>query len=92
MAQEQPDKNTLYNKIGDILNKDWNPMGESKSAGVEYETYIPEMLELKKSGASAETIAHKLHKIEIDQMGFPGSLMHCRHAADKIIDLPDFFA
>ena len=85
-------KNSVYLKIANILHNDWNPMGSHDLPANEYENYVPEILELKKSGASAEKIADTLHNIETKNMGFTGSLKHCRLAAEKIMDLPDFFA
>ncbi len=92
MSGEKPNKNTLYEKIKDILKRDWNPLSVPESLETEYEAYIPEVLELKKSGATAEAIASALHRIEREKMGCPGSMKNCQRAADKIMDLPDFFA
>lgn len=92
MAEQELNKNPIYHKIGEILRNDWNPMGMSDLPRNEFEAYVPRMLELKESGASMETIAHTLNKIETDKMGFSGSIERCRRVAAKIMDLPDFFA
>ena len=92
MAKKGLNENSVYHKIANILHNDWNPMGNHNLPANEYENYVPEILELKTSGASAEKIADTLHDIETKNMGFPGSMKHCKQAAEKIMDLPDFFA
>jgi hypothetical protein len=92
MVKKELDENSVYHKISNILHNYWNPAGNDDLPATEYEKYVPEILELKNSGASSETIADTLHSIETRNMGFPGSMKHCRHAAEKIMDLPDFFA
>jgi hypothetical protein len=92
MAKKGMDENSVYQKIANILHNDWNPIGSHNLPANEYENYVPEILELKKSGASAEKIADTLHNIETKNMGFPGTMKHCMQAAEKIMDLPDFFA
>jgi hypothetical protein len=83
---------SLFNKIEHILYSDWNPMGGPGIPKNEYESYVPVIMKLKKEGASAETIAQTLHQIESEKMGKKGSLEHCRKVANKIMDLPEFFA
>jgi hypothetical protein len=92
MAEKEMNKTVIYSKISDILHNDWNPTGIADLPRDEYEAYVPQMLELKKSGASEETIASTLNKIETGKMGLTGSMEHCRRTAAKIMDLPDFFA
>jgi hypothetical protein len=86
-----PDQ-SLFNKISHILFTDWNPIGYADIPKNEYESYVPQIIELKKTGASSETIAQTLHQIECNKMGMKGSLEHCRKVAAKIKDLPEFFA
>jgi hypothetical protein len=58
MAKKGLNENSVYYKIANILHNDWNPIGSHDLSANEYENYVPEILELKKSGASAETIAN----------------------------------
>jgi hypothetical protein len=53
----------------------------------EYQIYTPAILNLKISGTDSETIANKLHEIEINKIGVDGNLDACRKVADKIYKL-----
>jgi hypothetical protein len=77
----------LYKKIDDILWFDWDPIGINKVAPRdEYQGYIPEILNLKKSGADRVEIAKRLLKLETEIMGIGGTLENCLLIADKIIN------
>jgi len=75
----------VYKKIDDILWFDWDPIGINDMAPRdEYQSYVPDMLNLKKSGADIETIAQRLHKLETEHMGVNGNIDKCREVANKI--------
>lgn len=78
----------LYQTIDEILWTDWDPIGVNDVASRdEYQSYIPSILNLKIKGADSETIANKLHEIEIDTIGVLGNIDKCRKVADKISKL-----
>jgi hypothetical protein len=78
----------LYETIDLILLNDWNPIGINEIAPRdEYQSYTPKIFKLKTNGADKETIAWALHEIETINIGLVGNIEHCRHIADKIINL-----
>jgi hypothetical protein len=78
----------LYQTIDEILWADWDPIGVNEVAPRdEYQRYTPTILNLKIKGADSETIANKLHEIEINTIGVLGNLDKCREVADKISNL-----
>ena len=77
-----------YKKIDDILWFDWDPIGVNDLAPRdEYQSYVPDIFNLKKSGASREEIAKKLFYFETVTMGMGGTLENCLTIADKIISV-----
>jgi len=77
----------LYKKIDDILWFDWDPIGINDMAPRdEYQGYVPEIFNLKKSGADRQEIAKRLLKLETENMGMSGTLENCLRTADKIIN------
>ena len=52
----------------------------------EYQRYVPDMFNLKKSAADIETIAQRLHKLETEYLGLNGNIDKCREVANKILN------
>ena len=52
----------------------------------EYQGYVPEIFNLKKSGADRQEIAIRLLKLETENMGMSGTLENCLRTAEKIIN------
>jgi hypothetical protein len=76
----------IYKKIDDILWFDWDPIGVNNYAPRdEYQSYVPKIFKLKKSGAAKQEIAECLFKFETERMGMDGTLEKCLSIADKII-------
>lgn len=76
----------LYKKIDDILWFDWDPIDVKDLAPRdEYQSYVPEIFALKKSGADRKEIATRLLKLETENMGMAGTLENCLNIADKIV-------
>ncbi len=76
----------IYQKIDDILWYDWDPIGvNSYNQRDEYQSYVSPIFQLKKSGASIQTIASLLLNFETESMGLSGNLKHCLIIANKII-------
>lgn len=85
MTDEQ--KN-VYQNIDEILWKDWDPIGINDIAPRdEYESYTPEIFDLKINGAHKEAIAQKLSYIATSRIGLIADINHCREIAEKIINL-----
>jgi len=78
----------IYKKIDDILWFDWDPIGIIDMAPRdEYQGYVPEIYNLKKSGAQRDEIAARLFKLQVDRMGVTGDLERLKKIADKIIQV-----
>ena len=76
----------LYKKIDDILWYDWDPIGVKDLAPRdEYQSYVPDIFNLKKAGADRNQIANALFKFETENMGMGGTLENCLIIADKIL-------
>ncbi len=76
----------IYKKIDDILWYDWDPIGVNDMAPRdEYQSYVPRIFRLKKSGAGKQEIANLLLKLETQTMGMGGTMENCLLIADKII-------
>ena len=78
----------VYKKIDDILWFDWDPIGINDIAPRdEYQSYVPEIFNLKKSGADREVIAKRLLELETVTIGMGGTIENCLTIADKIISV-----
>lgn len=76
----------IYKKIDDILWYDWDPIGVKDFAPRdEYQSYVPAIFNLKKSGAGQNEIANTLFRFETENMGMVGILENCMKVADKIL-------
>ncbi|MDB4904163.1 MAG: hypothetical protein JWQ63_3444 [Mucilaginibacter sp.] len=76
----------VYKKIDEILWFDWDPIGVNKDGPRdEYQSYVPRIFELKKSGAEKQKIAEYLFTVETERMGMGGTFENCLNIADKII-------
>lgn len=76
----------MYRKIDDILWFDWDPIGvKGVAPRDEYQSYVPEIFCLIKSGANRNEIAERLLKFEIENMAMAGTLEKCLTIADKIL-------
>jgi hypothetical protein len=58
----------IQNRIRDVLNQQWDPIGVADIVGDEYDGYIGEIHGLLKSGASLVAIAEHLRSIEAVRM------------------------
>ncbi|PKV62388.1 hypothetical protein [Pontibacter ramchanderi] len=76
----------LYKRIDEILWYDWDPIAINNVAPRdEYQAYVPEVYNLRKSGATRGEIAQHLHELENKKMGMDGDLERCLEIADKIL-------
>jgi len=87
MPLDPRSESLLHKKIDDILWSDWHPIGvnDVDDARTEYQSYVPEILDLVISGANHMEIANRLFQLEIENMGLIGSMEHCIAVADKIL-------
>jgi hypothetical protein len=83
------DQIELYNQIDEILWKFWDPIGVNDIEDIrdEYQSYTPQILNLKICGSDALTIAEKLNDIEKKRMGLAGNINNCLDVAKMIIKL-----
>ena len=61
----------LYKRIEEVLHYLWDPIGIAGHPGArdEYQSYLPRVFALAKSGAPISELAKYLAKIEEEQMG-----------------------
>lgn len=75
--------------VNDVLYEHWDPIGIRAAAPRdEYESYVPELIELVRAGESAETIATRLGYISDQAIGLSvGPEAHRLDVARRIIAL-----
>ncbi len=80
----------LYRTIGEILWRDWDPIGICGTAQArnEYEGYLPQVFRLALAGDRAR-IAEYLFSVATDQMGLATQLNQHLSVADKILVAKD---
>jgi hypothetical protein len=83
-----PDQLALYKRIDEILWEDWDPIGITGSEGArnEYQNYLPGVFALALGRCDVDEIADRLHYLERELMGLPGSRDHCVWVAKRIRD------
>lgn len=84
-----PDQLEIYNRLDEILWKDWDPIGVygMKEARDEYYRYLPEVFHMVLQRAPSSKIAQYLHGIATERMGLTSSLGNHRAVAEKIHSL-----
>jgi len=58
----------IQNKVRDVLNRQWDPLGVGDAVDDEYDMYIEDLYRLVKSNAPKEAIADLLRSIEVARM------------------------
>lgn len=82
----------IQDKVRDVLNQQWDPIGVADIVEDEYDAYIGEIYQLLKSDSTEATITGHLRSIEADKMGLRVSpLEKLRSVAKGLrrLDLPD---
>jgi hypothetical protein len=82
-----PDQLELYQRIDEILGKDWDPIGVSEIDGWphdEYRMYLPQVFQLALKSASAATIADYLNEVTTKRMGLHTPMDHHLKVAEMI--------
>ena len=83
-----PQQLDLYNSIDEILWKDWDPVGISKTGSRdEYYAYLPDVFRLVQQSAPTPEIAEYLHQVAKDKMGLISSVDDHWEVAQKIHSL-----
>ena len=79
----------LFNKIDEILWKEWDPIGINDNENIrdEYQTYTPQLFRLKTEGANTTQISEYLYQLETISMGLAGDRQRCEIIARKIAEL-----
>ena len=86
-----PEHLALYNRLDEILWKDWDPIGVSgvEEARDEYYGYLPELFQMVLGDAPTSRIAAYLHSVATDRMGLESSLEGHLAVAEKIHKLKE---
>jgi hypothetical protein len=82
----------IQNRIRDVLNQQWDPIGVADIVGDEYDGYIGEIHGLLKNGASLVAIAEHLRSIEAVRMQVrvsPPEKLHSVAESLQRLELPD---
>jgi hypothetical protein len=84
-----PEQLELYNRLDEILWKDWDPIGVYgiEEARDEYYRYLPDVFHMVLQGAPSSKIAEYLHGIANERMGLTSSLRDHVGVAEKIQSL-----
>jgi hypothetical protein len=80
----------IYKSIDEILWYDWDPIGVNdfgEDARDEYYGYLPEVYQLKISGATKTEIANYLDLVVTNRMGMSSNMAHSLNVAEKIVAL-----
>jgi hypothetical protein len=79
----------LYEKIREILMDSWDPIGVAKviNAQDEYDSYIPQILEILRKGCTAEEMVAHIRRIEIDTMGLRHNEQRARKTAENLLSV-----
>ena len=83
-----PEQIKLYKSIDEILWFDWDPIGINK-IGIrdEYNSYLPQVYQLKVFGATEMEIAKYLNEVVTERMGMESNMEFNKKIAEKIIAL-----
>jgi hypothetical protein len=82
----------IQDRIRDVLNQEWDPIGVADIVADEYDGYIGEIYALLKSGSSEAELAEHLRSIEAGKMELRVSPMEeLRAVADSLrcLELPN---
>jgi len=84
---QMPNDFSIYRRIDDILWNDWSPIGFKGSLPRdEYQSYVPGVFQLYKSGCAVKHLAEHLFRIETETMGLSHRhIESCFSVAKKIM-------
>jgi hypothetical protein len=84
--QLPPEQLALYNRLDEILWKDWDPIGVHgiEEARDEYHSYLPEVFQMVLKGVHSSRIAAYLHYVVKERMGLHSSVEDHMAVAEKI--------
>ncbi|WP_155209164.1 hypothetical protein [Fulvivirga aurantia] len=84
--KELSSREKLRVQIDKILWEDWDPIGINDVAPRdEYQSYVPQILNIALIHKSAGKIAERLYLLESKTIGVGGNLSRCRKVAEKIM-------
>jgi hypothetical protein len=88
-SSESKDKPTLYEKICDVLRKEWDPIGVGESPGAfhEYDGYAQSLLEMLRQRATQAKIFAYLWWAETENMGLDGERKKTEQIAERLANL-----
>jgi hypothetical protein len=83
-----PDQLALYERIDEILWKDWDPIGVFgvSAARDDYRAYLPQVFRLILNGATRNQIAEYLLALETDAIELSGDKQRCVTIANLLVE------
>ena len=81
------DNRELCRRVDEVLYYVWDPIGVSDQpyARAEYESYVPNVLQLVEENDSIEPISEHLASIVRANMGFSPDTKQCDHTAEILL-------
>ena len=82
-------RDDLWLRVRKVLMEEWDPIGVcgESNATNEYESYIPKLKALIRSGARVETMVDYLDWVASERMGFTSQPERSRPAAESLCKL-----
>jgi len=87
-AGQKKQRKALISEVGEILRRDWDPIGLAAPAD-EYDAYVGGVMRLIDERASPDRIAQYLRSVANTQMGIVGDDGRTWRAAEKLAALPE---
>lgn len=83
-----PHDEELYRRVDEVLHYIWDPIGVAGApmARDEYDSYLPQIFSMLRSGAVEAELANHLAQISIDRMGLPQNPKRDMDAASVLVD------
>ena len=77
----------FYNRIGEILFNEWDPIGISNANWPkdEYQSYTPQVFKIALRASSPEEIAEYLNSLTTERMGLESKMEHDLNIAKRIL-------
>ena len=87
MSRLSPMQEDLYQRIDEVLQYIWDPIGVSGDPATrdEYSSYLPKVFSLAVHGASASQIAAYLTSVTVQSMGLSAATEHDVRVAELVV-------
>ena len=83
----------LYRAVNEVLHYLWDPIGIAgvPQARDEYDSYVPQVFTLLKSGATELVISEHLQQLSEDRIGLSRLPERANETASALVDWRDYF-